>query len=317
MYDISALGEMLIDFTMHGVSENGMVLFEQNPGGAVVNVLCAAANFGMRTAFIGKVGCDMHGRFLKETLNKMNVSTKGMIEADNVYTTLAFVALSDTGERSFSFARKPGADTCLTPEELDGGILEHSCIFHVGSLSLTHEPSRSATLKAIQTAKKAGAIISYDPNYRASLWENETNAAKQMRSLLPYADIMKLSDDETYLLTGEKDPEKALDTLIKEGISLAAVTLGSKGALAAIPGGKIEIKGFSCNVVDTTGAGDAFWGGFLYGFVKSGKKLEELALDDAAAFARFGNAAAALCIEKRGAIPAMPSLEMVEALLIS
>ena len=171
-YDIVALGELLIDFTQAGYSPDGMRLFEQNPGGAVANVLAAAAKFGRGTAFIGKVGKDMHGAFLKKTLADSGIDVKNLVEDWDVFTTLAFVELSESGERSFSFARKPGADTMLREDELDTAILENTRVFHVGSLSLTDEPARSTTLAAIKTAKAAGALISYDPNYRASLWHS-------------------------------------------------------------------------------------------------------------------------------------------------
>ena len=167
MFDIVALGELLIDFTYHGRSENGMRLFEQNPGGAPANMLCAASNLGSSTAFIGKVGRDMHGDYLRRVLEEKGVDTGGLISAEDVFTTLAFVELSETGERKFSFARKPGADTCLTACEVKRELLEGCRIFHFGSLSLTDEPSRSATIEAVKAAKKAGAIISYDPNYLA------------------------------------------------------------------------------------------------------------------------------------------------------
>ena len=305
--ELTVLGELLIDFTQAGESENGMRLFEQNPGGAVANVATAAARLGHKTAFIGKVGNDMHGRFLAQVLDETGIDCRGLVFSDEAFTTLAFVALDEKGERSFSFARKPGADTCLRPEELNRELLQSSRILHVGSLSLTAEPARSATLTAIRQAKTAGSIISYDPNYRASLWENEDQAREQMRSLLSMVDIMKLSDNETALLTDCSCPRQAALALNGRGIPCVAVTLGAAGALVCV-GGKTEIvPGFPVPAVrDTTGAGDAFWGGFLARFLETGLKPEELHLSDAVEFARWGNAAAACCIQKRGAIPAMP-----------
>jgi fructokinase len=163
MYDIVSFGELLIDFTESGLSAAGMRLFEQNPGGAVANLLCAASQCDAKTAFIGKVGNDMHGRFLKQTMIGAGVDMRGLIEADDVFTTLAFVSLAKSGEREFSFARKPGADTCLRADELDLELLQNTRVFHSGSLSLTQEPARSATYEAIDLAKAAGAVISYDP----------------------------------------------------------------------------------------------------------------------------------------------------------
>ena len=252
----------------------------------------------------------MHGRFLARVLEEVGIDCRGLVFSDEAFTTLAFVALDEKGERSFSFARKPGADTCLRPEELNRELLQSSRILHVGSLSLTAEPARSATLTAIRQAKTAGSIISYDPNYRASLWENEDQAREQMRSLLSMVDIMKLSDNETALLTDCSCPRQAALALNGRGIPCVAVTLGAAGALVCV-GGKTEIvSGFPVPAVrDTTGAGDAFWGGFLSRFLETGLKPEELHLSDAVEFARGGNAAAACCIQKRGAIPAMPGRE--------
>lgn len=309
-YDITALGELLIDFTPCGMSEAGMRLFEQNPGGAPANVLVAAENLGIKTAFIGKVGDDMHGVFLKDTLKNAGIETKGLIMDKDVFTTLAFVSLNN-GERSFSFARKPGADTCLKKEELNMELIENSRIFHFGSLSLTNEPSRSATIYAVEEALKAGAVISYDPNYRPLLWENREKAMEQMRSVIKYVDIMKISDEETFLLTGFEKPQDAAEELIKQGVSAVFVTLGEDGALMKTKNFEIRAKGRPCNVVDTTGAGDSFWGAVLYKLAVNKKRPEELTEEDGKDYLKFANAVAGLCVEKRGAIPAMPKLEDV------
>ncbi len=312
IYDVVALGEILIDFTLCGKSEAGQRLFEQNPGGAPANVLTALSKFGRKTAFIGKVGKDMHGSFLKDVLVENGISTEGLVEDENAFTTLAFVALSDEGERSFSFARKPGADTCLTEAELKKELISASKVFHIGSLSLTAEPVKSTTLKALEIAKESACIISYDPNYRAPLWRCKEDAIREMRLVLPYVDVMKLSDEETELLTDIADPEEAAKKLLDQGVTLVAVTLGSDGALIASRDGCVHVPGYSAKMVDTTGAGDSFWGGFLHKLLESDKYLEEITLDEATEFTRFGNAVASLCVEKRGAIPAMPTLEEVK-----
>lgn len=317
MYDVTTLGEVLIDFTPSGKSADNRRLFEQNPGGAPANVLAALNKFGMKTAFIGKVGDDMHGQFLKETMEQAGISTKGLLIDPNYFTTLAFVALNEQGERSFSFARKPGADTMITKEEVDTQIIRDSRIFHIGSLSLTDEPARGATLFALQEAKAAGCILSYDPNYRAPLWSGREAAIEGMKSVLSYIDVMKMSDEETLLLTGEANPQKAAALLVDAGIPLVAVTLGSQGAYVCTKEGGAVVPGFSAFVVDTTGAGDSFWGGFLYRLAESGKKPAEITLSQAKDFARFANAVASLCVEKRGGIPAMPSLEEVTARMYS
>lgn len=311
-YDITTFGECLIDFTRQGVNEDGQALFARNPGGAPANVAVAAKRLGARTAFLGKVGTDMHGAFLKQVLDREGVETKGMVEDGNYFTTLAFVNVSDTGERSFSFARKPGADTQILKEELDLSVLEHTKIFHTGSLSCTAEPARETTFYAVKRAKKNGSIISYDPNYRASLWKNEADAEKNMRSLIPFVDIMKLSDEETVLLTGRRDPEDAAKELFDKGVKVIAVTLGSRGVYIYGKDGGCVVPGFSCTAVDTNGAGDSFWGGFLYRISLTAGKPEELTLEELKEFARFGNAVASLCVERKGAIPAMPDLAEVK-----
>lgn len=308
MYDVVSLGEVLIDFTYYGISENGNALFEQNPGGAPANVLALCAGFGLKTAFIGKVGADMHGQFLRDVLKNKDINVDGLVMADNVFTTLAFVKLTN-GERSFSFARKPGADTQLTQNELKYDIVSHTKVFHFGSLSLTNEPSRSTLIQAIKIAKSHGAIISYDPNYREPLWNSEDEAIREMRSLIQYADVMKISDEETKLLTNEKVPEKAAQILLDRGVLCVVVTLGAEGALVATNEGIIYRKPPLCNVVDTTGAGDTFWGAFLYKLIKGGKSLLDYSIDELADYISFANAAASCCVEKRGAMPSMPSLD--------
>ena len=312
MFDVVALGEILIDFTPCGTSEAGQRVFEQNPGGAPANVLACLSKCKKNTAFIGKVGKDMHGIFLKEVLEQNNICSQGVVEDENVFTTLAFVALADNGERSFSFARKPGADTCITQEELKVDIIKDSKIFHIGSLSLTAEPAKGTTFKALEIAQKEGCIVSYDPNYRAPLWNSQKEAIDGMRSVIPFVDVMKISDEETELLTDCVEPEEAAGKLIEQGVSIVAVTLGSKGALICTKEGNVLVPGYKANLVDSTGAGDSFWGGFLNKLLDSEKKPCELTLDELEQFAKFGNAVASLCVEKRGAIPAMPTLEEIQ-----
>lgn len=317
MIDVTALGEILIDFTPCGKSEAGQRVFEQNPGGAPANVLACLNKCGKKTAFIGKVGNDMHGQFLVDVLNNSGICTDGVVVDDSVFTTLAFVALSDTGERSFSFARKPGADTCLTQEELKEEIIKASRVFHIGSLSLTAEPANGTTFKALEIAKEAGCIISYDPNYRAPLWDSKEAAIEGMRSVISYVDVMKISDEETALLTDIVEPEGAAKKLVEMGVSIVAVTLGADGALVCTKEGSVVASGFKADMVDTTGAGDSFWGGFLKCLLESGKKPGDISLQEATEFARYGNAVASLCVEKRGAIPAMPSVEEINERLFN
>ena len=253
--DIVALGELLIDFTEAGKSDSGKKLFEQNPGGAPANLLTLASRMGYRTEFIGKVGTDMHGNFLKKTLEEEGIGTR-------YFTTLAFVEIVESGERQFSFSRKQSADTQLCADELNQKLLEDCKVFHFGSLSLTDEPARTATIEAVKIAKSSGALISYDPNYRASLWEKKETAVEQMKSMIPYVDVMKVSDEELVLLTGNKDYSQAVKILLDIGPKLVAVTLGSEGVLLVTKQRQEKLPGFKVKAIDMTGAGDSFWGGF-------------------------------------------------------
>lgn len=310
--DLVALGELLIDFTEAGKSRDGKKLFEQNPGGAPANLLTVVAHMGYQTEFIGKVGTDMHGDFLKKTLEKEGIGTQYLLQDERYFTTLAFVEIAENGERQFSFSRKPGADTQLRVEELDQKLLENCKIFHFGSLSLTDEPSRTATIKAVKIAKTAGALISYDPNYRASLWPDQKKAVEQMKSMISYADVMKVSDEELVFLTGSDDYAKGVPKLLELGPKLIAVTLGSEGVLLAEKQKQEHIPGFKVKAVDTTGAGDSFWGGFLSEYLKQKKTLEQLTWEEIKTCAIYGNATAALCVQQRGGIPAIPKKEEVQ-----
>ncbi len=315
MFSVTALGEVLIDFTDSGDSANGQKLFERNPGGAPANVLVALQKLGHKTAFIGKVGADMHGDFLRKTIEDNDIDCSGLISDPDYFTTLAFVALDESGDRSFSFARKPGADTQLTASELPLAVIQNTKVFHVGSLSLTDEPARSATVAALKIAKDAGAIMSYDPNYRDSLWTSAEEASTQMRSILPYMDLIKISAEECPLVTDFDEPADAAKALLDGGASVVVVTLDADGAYVAAKDGAGIVESFRVDAVDTTGAGDSFWGGFLAAFCESGKAPADVSFAEAAEFAKFGNAVASLCVRKRGAIPAMPEREAVEALL--
>lgn len=312
LYDVTVFGEILIDFTSQGYQEDGQMLYARNPGGAPANVAVAAQRLGAKTAFLGKAGKDMHGEYLRSVLGKEKVETRGLILDEQYFTTLAFVEVDEMGERSFSFSRKPGADTRIQKEKIDVDILDHTYIFHVGSLSLTDQPARDTTFYAVKRAKSKGSLISYDPNYRASLWKDEETAKVQMRSLIPYVDIMKISEEETELLTGYKDIQIAANDLYQQGVKVVAVTLGEKGAYIYCKDGGFQVPGFTATeTIDTNGAGDSFWGGFLYQLSHSEKTLKELTKEELTEYARFGNAVASICVEKKGAIPAMPQLSQV------
>ncbi len=305
-YDITVLGELLIDMTYAGKSQGGRTLFEQNPGGAVANVVAAVQRLGGKGAFIGKIGDDMHGEYLRETLDAEGICTRGLITDDKFFTTLAFVNLDKNGDRSFSFARKPGADTQLSKEEVDFELVEESKIFHIGSLSVTDEPARGATFAALEFAKEKGLLISYDPNYRAPLWKDEETAINGMKSILKYVDIIKISDEETKLLTGVEGEIEASEELIKLGIKNVIVTMGAKGALIRNKEGYIYTKAHDVPVVDTTGAGDSFMGGFLYKVAQSGNENGEFTLAEIQEFADFASCVSAKCVQSRGGISSMP-----------
>lgn len=313
-FDVTALGEILIDFTFAGLSDRGEHLFEQNPGGAPANVLAAVTKLGGNTSFIGKVGKDIHGDFLKNTLVKYGIDTSSLIETDEAFTTLAFVDLNEKGERSFSFARKPGADTLLKDTDISKEQIEGSKVFHFGSLSLTDEPVKSATLKALQYAKESDVIISYDPNYRPSLWKNEEAGKKGMRLPLEMVDIIKISDEEMVLLTDCDNADDAADALHKKGIACVIITMGKNGAFVSANGEKINAEGIKTDVADTTGAGDCFMGAFLYSLIKDNKKPSELGKEDLYKYVSFANIAASICVSRRGAINAMPSKEEIECI---
>ena len=317
MYDAVALGELLIDFTYAGKSPDGMRLFEQNPGGAPGNFLTVLSKMGLKTSMIGKVGCDMHGDFLIETLRQNKVGVEGVVSDNNYFTTLAFVDIAENGERNFSFSRKPGADTRIDISEIDKELLLNTRVFHIGSLSLTDEPAKSTTHKAVDMAKSAGVIISFDPNYRASLWSTKDDAVTAIMEMLPKADILKVSDEEAILLTGESDYNLAADRLIQRGPGIVAITLGKDGVFVKKGNEHVVVPGFKVEAVDTTGAGDSFWGGFVGSMIASGKSIDEFSMDDLREFARYGNATASICVQRRGGIPAIPDSSEVRQVLQS
>ena len=313
MADVTALGELLIDFTPHGVSESGNVLFERNPGGAPANVLAMVSKLGGSTAFIGKVGEDDFGRFLSDNLRENGIDVSNIKYHREVHTTLAFVNLTPEGDRSFSFYRNPGADMTLEPAEIDEELIKNSSIFHFGSISMTDEPSRGATLRAIEVAKNAGVTVSYDPNLRPSLWRSLDEAKENILRGLRYADILKVSDEELGFITGESDLAKGSAILARQGVSAIFVTLGAKGSFYRI-GEKTGLRStYDTKVIDTTGAGDAFLGGVLYR-VRDMSLPELQGLGDAeiAAIVDFANAAGALAATQKGAIPALPTFEAID-----
>ncbi len=306
--DVAALGEILIDFTPAGVSKAGMALYERNPGGAPANVAVAASRLGLRSAFIGKAGDDMHGRFLKRVLEAEGVDARALRLDAACPTTLAFVELKENGERDFAFVRKGCADTRLSPEEVDLDLIRSARVLHVGTLSLTDEPARSATFFALRAAKEAGTAVSCDVNWRPALWESRGSFVSAAETLLPYAELLKASEEEAELLAGSADYETAAEKLMRAyRLKAVAVTLGEKGAYLMTQEGGFYAPACPAQAVDATGAGDCFWGAFLYGYLKNGRAGPECV--------RLGCAAASVCVERRGAIPALPTLAEVSARL--
>ncbi len=310
MIDITAVGEILIDLTQSGVNELGIPVFAANPGGAPANLAVAAARLGASTAFIGKVGTDSFGTFLRNTLTENKVDVSGMVTDLQNRTTLAVVALDKFGERTFSFYRDPSADVNLHAEEISEDQLKHTKFLHFGSVSLTTDPARSATLYAAETAKKHGAIISYDPNYRASLWSDEATAIERMLEPLGLVDVLKVSDEELPLLTGTEDLEEGSAILADKGIALVLVTLGANGAFYRFHGKTGHVPGVKVKVGDTNGAGDTFFGATLAQLAKF-DSLDDISTDDLETIIAVSNRAAGITTSRHGAIPAMPSFEEV------
>lgn len=316
MKDIVTLGELLIDLTQNGHDEMGNGKFIAYPGGAPANVAVAAARLGADTGFIGKVGNDAFGRSLAETLSREGVNTDGLLVSDDVPTTLAIVSVDATGERDFSFYRNPGADTQITAAEAVEVLAgERPRILHVGSLSMTTSPAREACTVAVSQARNKGVLISYDPNYRAALWDTEEHAIEMMKVLLPMADILKVSDEEMVMLTGTEDFEEGSRILAEYGPRLVLVTLGSKGVFVRHGDHTETVPGFKVTVADTNGAGDTFFGAMLRKISSrrpEGDLLEGLGEDELREYVTYANKAASLTCSRHGAIPAMPTAAEME-----
>lgn len=314
-YDVTALGELLIDFTENGNSEQGNPLMEANPGGAPCNMLAMIQKLGGTTAFIGKVGKDMFGRQLKTAVEAVGIDTRNLMEDEEVHTTLAFVHTFPDGDRDFSFYRNPGADMMLTKEEIQEDLIRNSKVFHFGTLSSTHEGVREATRYAIDVAKEAGCLISFDPNLRPPLWNTLEDARKEIEYGLSKADILKISDNEVEFLCGTSDYDEGAKMLIeKYNIPFVCVTLGKEGSRAYYKGMRVEVPGFvQKNTIETTGAGDTFCGCMLHYIIQHG--LEDLTEENLRELLTFANAAASVITTRKGALAVMPSKEEVERLL--
>ncbi len=313
MIDVVALGELLIDFACVSTDGDGYPTMAAHPGGAPANFLAALTKYGFKTALLGKVGTDTFGKLLIGTLKAAGIETKGLISTDDVFTTLAFVTFDESGDREFAFSRKPGADTCITYEQLDLSLIDEAKVFHFGTLSLTDEPARTATQKAVAYAKSKGKLITYDPNLRKPLWKSMDEAKKQLLWGLQQADVVKISDEEVEFLFG-CTPEEGADKLLGEfGVSLAMVTLGPNGAYLKNKNGSTYVKCPKVSPIDTTGAGDIFGGSAVSRLLKIGVHPAELSVEQMTAVGSFASTAASLSTEKSGGIPSIPEEETVLA----
>lgn len=315
MKQVVCMGEALIDFTPHGLSEQGMPLYEMNPGGACANVACTLASYGVPTTFVGKVGMDRFGAYLSETLKQRGVDIAGLIADAKYNTTLTFVHLAEDGDRSFSFIRRPGADTALLPHELNHVDMEQAELLHFGAVCLTDNPSRDTILAAAAQAKAAGKMVSFDPNLRQDLWANLELAKATIQRGLTLCSVLKVSEEELYFLTNSVDLEGAAESLYNSyHIPIILVTLGARGAYYHTPAEAGYAPGYpQPKTVDTTGAGDCFMGSFLYQLLCFG--ADNLKGDNLRYAIDFANAAAGLSTGKRGAIPSIPAVAEVQALM--
>ena len=317
-FDVVALGELLIDFTQNGLSEQGNPIFEANPGGAPCNVLAMLGKLGHTTAFIGKVGADGFGTQLCRVAAEAGINVDGLLTDREVHTTLAFVQTLPGGDRDFSFYRNPGADMMLREEELPEKTLRNCRIFHFGTLSMTHPGVRAATKKAVAAAREAGALISFDPNLREPLWNSLEDAREQMAWGMGQCDILKISDNEVEFFTGETDYDKGAAKLLEEypDLKLVNITAGADGSYSYCCGRRVFVPSFRLGgTIETTGAGDTFCASVLHDVLLHG--LEERSEESLRAMLRFANAAAYLVTTRRGAIRSMPEPDEIEKILIN
>ena len=311
MIEVVALGELLIDFASKCADAKGYPLMQALPGGAPANFLAALTKYGKSTAFLGKVGDDTFGHLLLGTLNGAGIETRGIVVDPTVFTTLAFVTFDEKGDRSFSFARKPGADTQLCWEEVDKSLIDEAKVFHFGTLSLTDDPARTTTKKAVAYAKEQGKLITYDPNLRKPLWKTEEEAREQILWGLYQADVVKISDEEVEFLWN-CTPEEGADKLLNEyGVGLAMVTLGPKGCLLKTANARRTVPGPKVNPIDTTGAGDIFGGSAVSRLLELNKAIGDLTAEDLWYIGCFATTAASLSTEFSGGIPSIRDKEIV------
>lgn len=310
-YDVTALGELLVDFTENGISEQGNPMLEANPGGAPCNVLSMLQNLGKRTAFIGKVGADAFGQMLMQAVKEQGIDTDNLVTDEVVHTTLAFVHTEEDGDRSFSFYRNPGADMMLRWDEVKQEILADTKIFHFGTLSMTDEQIENVTKKAVQKAKDKGAVISFDPNLRPPLWKNLEDAKRQMWYGISQCDILKISDDEIEFLTGTADIDKGVEQIMEQSHpTLICATMGKHGSKAYYNGKSIFCEPFLReDTIETTGAGDTFMACVLNAVLENG--IDSLNDKDLLDMLEFANAASSIITTRKGALKVMPKKQEI------
>ena len=314
-YDVTALGELLVDFTENGISEQGNPMLEANPGGAPCNVLSMLQNLGKRTAFIGKVGADAFGQMLMQAVKEQGIDTDNLVTDEVVHTTLAFVHTEEDGDRSFSFYRNPGADMMLRWDEVKQEILADTKIFHFGTLSMTDEQIENATKKAVQKAKDKGAVISFDPNLRPPLWKNLEDAKRQMWYGISQCDILKISDDEIEFLTGTADIDKGVEQIMEQSHpTLICATMGKHGSKAYYNGKSIFCEPFLReDTIETTGAGDTFMACVLNAVLENG--IDSLNDKDLLEMLEFANAASSIITTRKGALKVMPKRQEINEII--
>ena len=315
-YDVVALGELLIDFTENGLSEQGNPLLEANPGGAPCNVLSMLQKLGDKTAFIGKVGNDGFGHLLTKAVQEQGIDTTGLVYDNDVHTTLALVLKKENGDRDFAFYRNPGADMNLKEEEVNESLIASSSIFHFGTLSLTDESVKKATQKAVKVAKENGLTITFDPNLREPLWRSLEEAHEQVYWGLQQADVVKISDNEITWFTGMDNYDEGIAFLQKEypNLKLICLSMGGDGSKAVYLDIHVEYPAFLQEAtIETTGAGDTFCACMIHTVLENG--IDHLDEEKLKEMLKFANAAASLVTTKKGALRVMPTKEEVETFI--
>ncbi len=310
---VISLGEALIDFIP---LDHTNLTYQKSPGGAPANVAVGVSRLGLKSTFLGKVGNDVLGHFLKDTLDEYGVNTNNMLLTDEARTGAVFVTLDKDGDRSFNFYIDPSADRFFHEAEIDEELFKENRILHFGTISMISEPSRSATLKAVELAKKNDVLVSFDPNVRLTLWKDEEKLKRTILEMLPKADIVKLSEEELAFITGKEMIEEGVEALSHYAIPLLIITLGAEGSLAVSSKAKVAISAMKVNAVDTTGAGDAFVSGMLYSINQYNGQLSDLTEEELTSFGRFASVSGGLAASTKGAMTALPTIQEIEKLLV-